>query len=84
MVFCPQNILKTVKNSFDEAILKIIHVSLSGNKTTCPEMGRVKVVFDGIVFHLRHCFYSNELTICCMLNGQTGGHFVCACVNMGC
>ena len=30
---------KTVINSLNKAILKIIHVSLSGNKTTCPEMG---------------------------------------------
>ena len=27
-------------NSLNKAILKIIHVSLSGNKTTCPEMGK--------------------------------------------
>ena len=29
---------KTVINSLNKAILKIIHVSLSVNKTTCPEM----------------------------------------------
>ena len=28
----------------------MIRVSLSGNKTTCPEMTRVKLVFDGINF----------------------------------
>ena len=42
--------MKTVRNCFDKAILKMIHVSLSGNKTTCPEMRRVKLVFDGINF----------------------------------
>ena len=46
-------------SSFDEAILKIIHVSLSSNKTTFPEMGRVKLVFAGI--NLRHYLNSNEL-----------------------
>ena len=46
--------MKTVRNSFDKAILKIIHVSLSGNKTTCLEMGQVKLVFDGTnFFHAR-------------------------------
>ena len=35
----------------DKAIFKkIIHVSLSGNKTTSPEVGGVKVVFTGIEF----------------------------------
>ena len=29
---------------------QIFHVLLSGNKTTCPEIGGVKVVFDSIVF----------------------------------
>ena len=62
MVFCPENILKTVRNSFDEAILKIIHVSLFGNKITCPEMRRVNVI------NLRHYLYSNELMIWRMLN----------------
>ena len=36
---------KTVINSLNKAILKIIHVSLSGNrrnKTTCPEMGSLR------------------------------------------
>ena len=42
--------MKTVRTGFDKAILKIIIVSLSGNKTTCPEMRRVKLVFDGINF----------------------------------
>ena len=51
--------MKTVRSSFDEAILKIIHVSLSSNKTTFPEMGRVKLVFAGI--NLRHYLNSNEL-----------------------
>lgn len=50
MVFCPQNIVKTVRNILDKAILKIIHVSLFGIKTTCPEMGRVKSIFDSIKF----------------------------------
>ena len=35
----------------DKAIFKkIIHVSLSGNKTTSPEVGGVKVVLTGIEF----------------------------------
>ena len=36
---------KTVINSLNKAILKIIHVSLSRNrrnKTTCPEMGSLQ------------------------------------------
>ena len=38
--------MKTVRTGFDKAILKIIIVSLSGNKTTCPEMRRVKCSID--------------------------------------
>ena len=40
---------------------KIIHVSLSVNQTTCPEIGRVKVVFDGIVFLSGDIFTSLSL-----------------------
>lgn len=51
MVFHLENIVKTVRQSLDKAIFKkIIHVSLSGNKTTSPEVGGVKVVFTGIEF----------------------------------
>ena len=42
MVFCPQNIVKTVRKSLDNEILKIILVSLSGNKTSCSKMGLVR------------------------------------------
>lgn len=51
MVFHLENIVKTVRQSLDKAIFKkIIHVSLSGNKTTSPEVGGVKVVFTSIEF----------------------------------
>lgn len=51
MVFHLENIVKTVRQSLDKAIFKkIIHVSLSGNKTTSPEVGGVKVVLTGIEF----------------------------------
>lgn len=51
MVFHLENIVKTVRQSLDKAIYKkIIHVSLSGNKTTSPEVGGVKVVLTGIEF----------------------------------
>ena len=51
MVFHLENIVKTVRQSLDKAIFKkIIHVSLSGNKTSSPEVGGVKVVLTGIEF----------------------------------
>lgn len=51
MVFHLENIVKTVRQSLDKAIFKkIIHVSLSGNKTTSPEVGGVQVVLTGIEF----------------------------------
>lgn len=51
MVFHLENIVKTVRQSLDKAIFKkIIHVSLSGNKTTSPEVEGVKVVLTGIEF----------------------------------
>lgn len=51
MVFHLENIVKTVRQSLDKAIFKkLIHVSLSGNKTTSPEVGGVKVVLTGIEF----------------------------------
>ena len=56
MVFWPKNILKTVRNWCE-----IIHVSLSASKTTCRELGLVKVVFDKTVFLSGNKFTSLSL-----------------------